>query len=159
MKSKILITLLLLMILAGGAVFFLNPIDYLTSPVDPANSEEVLVTIPSGSSTTRIANILKENDLIKSVNGFKFLSKDMNADGKMQAGDYLLNQAMSSEAIIEKLISGDTYVETVKFTVPEGYEVLEIADQMLFDFQGSLRQLSPADLTSLLISGQSLFEF
>lgn len=130
MKSKILITLLLLMILAGGAVFLLNPIDYLTSPVDPANSEEVLITIPSGSSTTRIADILKENDLIKSVNGFKFLSKDMNADGKMQAGDYLLNQAMSSEAIIEKLISGDTYVETVKFTVPEGYEVLEIADML-----------------------------
>lgn len=98
----------------------------LVEPVDPSNQSQVVFTVPSGASTTKIAELLKAQELIKSVNGFKLLSKDLEADGKMQAGDYIVSPSMSGQAIIEKLVAGETYVETRTFTIPEGYEIRHI---------------------------------
>lgn len=104
--------------------------DGYNEPVDIENEKSILVEIPRGSSTTGIANILIENELIKNVNAFKLKSKSMEADGKMKAGQYMLSQAMSAEDIILKLVSGDVYEDNVKFTIPEGYEVRQIIDKL-----------------------------
>lgn len=100
------------------------------TPVDPEDTTMMLVTIPKGASTTSIATILKEADLIQNINAFKAKTKLLEVDGKMQAGDYQLSKAMSTEDIIDKLVSGDTYVETFTFTIPEGYEVRQIVDKL-----------------------------
>lgn len=105
----------------------------LVEPLDPNNQTEVMFTVPSGASTTKIAELLKEQELIKSVNGFKLLSKDLGSDGKMQAGDYMVSPSMSGQAIIEKLVAGDTYVETTTFTIPEGYEIRHIVADLEAD--------------------------
>lgn len=105
----------------------------LVEPVDPNNQTEVMFTVPSGASTTKIAELLKEQGLIKSVNGFKLLSKDLASDGKMQAGDYMVSPSMSGQAIIEKLVAGDTYIETTTFTIPEGYEIRHIVADLEAD--------------------------
>ena len=44
---------------------------YLLAPVDKNNHNDVEVVIESGSSTSKIGNILKENGLIKSELFFK----------------------------------------------------------------------------------------
>jgi len=95
-------------------------------PVDPSDETAIMVTVPKGASTTSIANLLHEQNLIQNVNAFKAKVKTLEVDGKMQAGDYQLTRAMNAEAIIEKLVSGDVYIETSKFTIPEGYEVRQI---------------------------------
>jgi UPF0755 protein len=51
----------------------------------------------------------------------------------MQAGDYMLSPSMSGQAIIEKLVAGDTYIETTTFTIPEGYEIRHIAADLEAD--------------------------
>jgi UPF0755 protein len=102
----------------------------LVEPVDPNNTTEVTFVVPSGASTTKIATLLKEQNLIKSEQGFKMLSKDLGSDGKMQAGTYMISPSMSGEAIINKLVAGDIYIETVSFTIPEGYEVRHIVDYL-----------------------------
>lgn len=102
----------------------------LNEPVDASDESYAVITIPSGASTTKIAEILKEKDLIKNVTAFKMLSKDLSADGKMMAGDYYLSRSMNSKAMIEKFVSGDVYIETLKFTIPEGYEIRQIADKL-----------------------------
>lgn len=104
--------------------------DSLVEPVDVSDTTEVSFTVPSGASTTKIAGLLKAQNLIKSERGFKMLSKDLGSDGKMQAGTYMLSPAMSGEAIIKKLVAGDIYIETVTFTIPEGYEVRHIVDYL-----------------------------
>ena len=102
----------------------------LVEPVDPNNNTEVIFIVPSGASTTKIAALLKEQNLIKSEQGFKMLSKDLGSDGKMQAGTYMIGPSMSAEAIINKLVAGDIYIETVSFTIPEGYEVRHVVDYL-----------------------------
>jgi len=99
-------------------------------PVDVNSTEEVLFTVPSGASTTGIANALLEQGLIQNVNAFKMKVKQLEVDGQMKAGDYKLSKSMNAETIIEKLVSGDTFVETISFTIPEGYEVRQIVDKL-----------------------------
>lgn len=98
--------------------------------VDPSSTTEILVTIPSGSSTSTIAETLKEHDLITSINLFKINSKRLEADGKMKAGDYQLSKSMTINAIIQKLVDGDVYIETQTFTIPEGFEVKQIVERL-----------------------------
>lgn len=119
---------IILMILICGVLVFsgCGLKEGLVEPVDPTDTSEVLFTVPSGASTTKIAGLLKEQELIKSEQGFKFLSKDLGSDGKMQAGDYIISPSMSGQDIITKLVAGDTYVETDTFTIPEGFEVRQI---------------------------------
>jgi len=102
----------------------------LNEPVDADDESYGIITIPSGASTTKIAEILKEKDFIKNVTAFKMLSKDLGADGKMMAGDYSLSRSMNSKVMIEKFVAGDVYIETLKFTIPEGYEIRQIADKL-----------------------------
>lgn len=99
-------------------------------PVDPESEEEVLFTVPSGATTTSIATALHEANLIQNINAFKLNVKQLEVDGKMKAGDYKLSKAMRSDEIIMKLVNGDVFVETVTFTIPEGYEVRQIIDKL-----------------------------
>lgn len=117
--------LLLLILLTSGCSSLLEK--YYT-PVDPSSTEEILFEVPPGASTTGIAKALKEAELIQNANAFKAKVKAMDMDGKMQAGAYMLSPSMDVASIIEKLVSGDVYVDKVTFTIPEGYEVRQIAD-------------------------------
>ncbi len=101
--------------------------------VDPSDTAEIHVTIPSGASTTGISELLEEEGLIRNATVFKILSKDLEADGKMQAGEYVLTKSMSSEEMIEKFVSGDVYIETFAFTIPEGYETRQIIEKLSAD--------------------------
>jgi len=126
MKKTWLLLILLLSIVLSGC-----NIEKLTEPANIDDTKEVLFTVPKGASTKRIATLLKENELITSEYGFKELSKDLGADGKMKAGDYMLSPSMNAETIIDKLQSGKVYVETVKVTIPEGYELKQIITRLV----------------------------
>ena len=128
MKKFYLIALLVMVLLLPGCATILEKYN---EPVNPDNTEEVLVTIPKGASTTSIGNLLLENELIQNVNAFKAKAKTLELDGKMKAGDYMLSQSMSSEMIIQKLANGEIYEDNIKFTIPEGYETRQIIDKLV----------------------------
>ena len=60
--------------------------------------EDVAITIPQGASTSDIAEILKEKNLIKSVFRFKLESKLNNYDGTFQQGNYTLKHKYDTSA-------------------------------------------------------------
>lgn len=128
MKKSVLkvMMLMLIFVLSGCA----QVLEKYNEPVDISSTEEILFTVPSGASTTSIANALFDSALIQNVNAFKLNVKQMEVDGKMKAGDYKLSKAMTASEIIQKLVDGETYVETVTFTIPEGYEVRQIVDKL-----------------------------
>ena len=86
----------------------------------------VSVTIPDGAGTETIANILKEHDLINSVFGFKLTSKMEGFDGTYKQGTYNIDTGMTKRQIMELLQSGKVATD-LKFMVPEGYTVKQIA--------------------------------
>jgi len=127
MKKLISIILLLMFVLVFTAC---NPIEAMNGAVDSSNSDLLSVTVPKGASTTKIAAILKKNDLIKNEITFKMLSKNLEADNKMKAGDYKFSKNLSSEEIINKLVSGEVFIETNIFTIPEGYNNRQIIETL-----------------------------
>lgn len=128
MKKFYIIALLAMVLLLPGCATILEKYN---EPVNSENTDEILVTVPKGASTTSIANLLLENELIQNVNAFKAKAKTLELDGKMKAGDYMLSQSMSSEAIIRKIASGEVYEDNVKFTIPEGFETRQIIDKLV----------------------------
>jgi len=126
-KITLMMSLILVISLLSGCAQILEKYN---TPVDPNSTEEVLFTVPSGATTTSIGKSLEENGLIQNANAFKSKAKEINADGQMKAGDYMLSKAMSTEEMIIKMVNGDTYVETFSFTIPEGYEIRQIIDTL-----------------------------
>lgn len=99
----------------------------------PASNEKVInveVKIPEGASTETIANILKDNQLIGSTLYFRIMAKINGSDGKFQYGTYIFNTGMDEEEIMDMLMTQGEKKETVRFTIPEGWTVMQIAKKL-----------------------------
>lgn len=120
------ITFLLLFFVVTGVMTYL----YISSSleaVDPDSDEEIELEIPLGSTSTQIAQILKENNLIKDERIFKFYIKFKN-ETNFQAGQYTLSPSLTLKETIKELQSGKLIEEPIKrVTIPEGKTVEEIA--------------------------------
>ncbi len=101
-----------------------------SEPVNAGSSEDIAIEISSGSSTNKIADILKENGLVKSKIVFKNIVRNKKLDGKLKAGTYILNNGMNLEQIVYQLEAGGKNENTVYFTIPEGYEIKDIAERL-----------------------------
>lgn len=96
----------------------------------PASSNaitfEQIVTINQGMSGKEIGKMLKESGLILNSHLFNLMLHMTKTGSKLQAGEYLLNPAMSIFEVIEKLKDG--IVVTYPVIIPEGYNLKQIAD-------------------------------
>lgn len=132
MKKKLSIIFAILIILGVGAYFCLN--SYMESSlqaIDPNDEKKILVKIPEGSSTSDIAKILSENDLIRDIRVFKYYSKKIDADSRMKAGKYSLSRSLNTEKMIEILINGGLSGNTVNITIIEGLTLEETAQSIV----------------------------
>jgi len=100
---------------------------FMLGPVSNDNTTKE-ITIASGSTTSDIANVLKENNLIRNVNVFKIYVK-INKKNNLKASIYQLSENMGVEKIINILTEGNNYnPDVVKVTIPEGKHISEIAE-------------------------------
>ena len=61
---------------------------------------------------------------------FKIAVKNSRADGSLKAGVYTLNTGMDVEEIIFLLSKGGKNKNVVRFTIPEGYEIRQMAEKL-----------------------------
>lgn len=131
MKGKVIgILLLILLILAGGAG------GYVWSMMRPvqASSEPVVFEIKSGSGISKIADQLQQEGLIRNSLVFKGYLKWNKLGSNFMAGKYAMNPGVTYDEIIHKLSSGEVVPEEmVKFTIPEGYTVLQTAGKLAYE--------------------------
>lgn len=92
--------------------------------------EEISITVPQGSGTSAIAEILKSNDLIKNKISFKLKVKNMGYDGKLNYGTFNLDKGMCMEDIVEIMATTVAEKEGITVTIPEGYSVEMIAKKI-----------------------------
>jgi UPF0755 protein len=119
--------LALLLILASFAAFN-SWIAKKSKPFDPGNSEYISISIPKGTGTKAIGAILQSNSIISDSLAFSIKSKLDGYDGKYQAGDYTFSPSMSMDEIMRLLLAG--YMNTTRFTIPEGYDIKRTADAL-----------------------------
>lgn len=98
--------------------------------VSSEEPKDISIEIPEGSSSSKIASILKEEGLIKNEFIFKVAVKNKNADGNLKAGAYTLNTGMNVNSIINELSKGGKDNNVIKITIPEGYEIRQMADKL-----------------------------
>ncbi len=125
-KKKIIIPVLIIGILICGKLY----LDNATSAVSSDKQADKSIEILSGSNTGDISRILKENNLIKNELVFKAYSKLSKKSSKYKAGMYKFNESMNQEDISNELVKGGKLKTTVKFTIPEGFELKQIAERL-----------------------------
>lgn len=125
--------IIILLVLVGFGIGSLSVLDYYKQALGPMSENsplEIRVVIPEASSSGKIADILHENGLIKNQFVFKYQIKAKGVGSKLKAGEYSLSTDMDLETIIDKLTTGTKSYNTVRFTIPEGYEMRQMADKL-----------------------------
>lgn len=116
------ILLLLLLLIAVGVITVTGEING-----GKKTGETVTVTIAQGSGTSAIAQELKDAGLIGNTTLFKLYSRTHGGDGRYQYGDFTLEKGSSYQELIDALCSTVSYRETVKLTLPEGWNSFQMA--------------------------------
>ena len=139
-------------LLAMGGFLWLNqPIG---GPIQPH-----LVDIPPGTPFTQVSQILHQNHLVGPEWFFTILGRVQRVDRKIIPGEYELHTGMRPTELLEKLVKGEVYQYVL--TIPEGYNVLQIADILdqknLAPKQDILRLVrDPAFIRSLNVQAPTL---
>ncbi len=84
------------------------------SPVD-SKASAVRVEIVDGSSPSQIGDLLQEKKVIRSSLAFDFYTRQIKAQGKLQAGVYRLSPTESTEQIVAHLVAGETDQFSITF--------------------------------------------
>lgn len=125
MKKLITIIIAILILIA----IILGTYKILTMPVSK-NIQEKEITIPMGSGAIQIAEILKENNLIKSTTAFRIYVK-LNKIEDFQAGTYYLKESMGVKEITEMLQTGIMYdPNQITITYLEGKNINWLANKI-----------------------------
>ncbi|CAM2848074.1 endolytic transglycosylase MltG [Paenibacillus sediminis] len=99
-------------------------------PVKTSN-QEINFTIEKGMSTSQIADLLEHKGIIKNSFLFKVYLKWKNEGSSLKAGTYAMHPGLTYSEVISKLTSGEVVPEDmIKFTIPEGYTVEQIAEKL-----------------------------
>lgn len=107
---------ILVLVLVGVGAYFL-----LIEPFGPSTAK--LVTIESGSSVGGIARTLERNGIIRSRYGFDLIARVRR--GTLKAGVYRFDHPAPMTEVYRRLHEGDVY--TIALTIPEGYNIFDVA--------------------------------
>ncbi len=124
-----------------------------------SGSNKIDFVVKSGWGATAVTSALYKDAIITSRTGFKIMLALSRKSRDMKRGIYTLDDSMKPSQIIDVLTSGKT--KTVTFTVPEGYNNSQIAEELvkkgLFTSKARFKQIasSPAILSRFKISGIS----
>ncbi|MCH5185932.1 MAG: endolytic transglycosylase MltG [Oscillospiraceae bacterium] len=90
--------------------------------------ESVTFKIESGTGARKIADMLKENGIIKYPRAFLYYAKKEGYVNRFKAGSITINPGLSYTEIFDILIQDNRNL--TKVTIPEGFEVRMIADRL-----------------------------
>ena len=124
-------------VVIGAVLVFVDPtVVKIDKPAQTETADETVVDeekrinvkIRDGLSTAEIAKRLAEKGIIGSSLRFRFLARFYGYDDKFRPGSYTFTADMSDEEVFQKLLTGEKKV--VRFTVPEGFSIKEIAERL-----------------------------
>src|ERR1019366_1050919 len=92
-------------------------------PAGISDQQAIYVDIAPGTGTQAIAAQLEEAGVLRSRFAFDLLRAVKG--GKLIAGEYRFNQPATASDVYARMVRGDVY--TIPVTIPEGYNIFEIA--------------------------------
>ncbi len=128
-KIVYILTIGILIVAGILAISGYNYVNAGLKPLDKNDKKLVQVEVPSGSSNRQIGDILEDGEVIRDGMVFNFYTKFKNLTN-FQAGYYQFSPNMSLDQISKELQQGgsaEPLDDASKLTVPEGYDVDQIA--------------------------------
>jgi UPF0755 protein len=110
--------------IAAGLFFELKT--FASTPANKSAPEPVVINVPLGQSLNKTADILYRENLIKNAAKFVLIARFKGLDKRLKAGEYLLSAAMTPLQLLDIMVKGA--VKLYKLTIPEGYNLYQIAD-------------------------------
>ncbi len=123
-KHQVIVSTVCLAVLLVGLGFYLDLVLYADRPA-ATGRQQTIFQVKRGQSVQAIAEHLHRRGLISHPYKFRILARIKGADKRIHTGEYLLSAGMSPDQILERMESGR--VRLYKFTVPEGYQLKQIA--------------------------------
>jgi UPF0755 protein len=120
-------TILLLCALIASFVFFKKISKFSNSPLNPAAQDENF-QIKSGQNFPEIAENLEKQGIIQSRFFFKILVSYKESAGELKAGEYMLSASQTPIQILSIITKG--IVKLYKLTLPEGLNIVEVAERV-----------------------------
>lgn len=122
--KKLIISLSLIILIIFGSFFYFR--DVINKPLKGKNST-VEILVNSGDSFYNVLDRLDNNGVIKNKFIIKAYLKYKNITAAIKPDKYKVAKDISLAQLMEVLNTGKGNLNTVKITIPEGYEVLDIA--------------------------------
>jgi UPF0755 protein len=95
------------------------------------NIKEISIEISDTTTIKDLSTYLYEKGFISNPFYFRIESKLSKLDTQLKPGKYSISSNMSSTEILKLFTSNMTAEEeTIKFTIPEGYTIVQIADKL-----------------------------
>lgn len=101
--------------------------DYLGVGFESDAAVEIQIVVKEGAGAKEIAETLKEAGIIDSPLFFRFYARQGGYDVKFQHGIYYFAKQDSYEDIAEALCKQGVIADSAKVTIPEGFDIDEIA--------------------------------
>ncbi len=121
-KKTALFAIILIIVVSFSSVF---------SDINGRNGGiEKEITIEKGESFSSVVDKLKENGIIRHKLLFKYYAMAKGIDVNLKAGAHILNEAMGYKKTGEELKNGNLGGNTVILTIPEGFEIKDIAKEI-----------------------------
>jgi UPF0755 protein len=118
--------LLLALSAIGAGILAYRAYALAREPFRGYEGEEVFFTVERGATGARIGADLEERGIIRDRRLFLLALRFRARGRQVQAGEYRFAEPLSTFAVLEKLVSGDTF--TFAVTIPEGLTLDETAD-------------------------------
>ncbi len=120
----VLILILVAILMIGIAIFWI----YSTSCVDKNDDASIEVVIEKGYGSAKIAQILKEKNLIRNTSIFRLYVK-LYSKNTLKATTYEFNRTMDVKEIVESLEAGNSYdPDQLLITFKEGQRITDYAE-------------------------------
>ena len=130
---KPIITVLISVALVVTALYFVFDKLYNNyfSPVDDTSTEVIEIVIPSGSSLTKISELLEEEGIIRNAKVFKYYVDFSDMSSKIKAGTFELSPSMTFDDIIDVIKRPNEMSAEVWAQLREGLTIEQIADVLI----------------------------
>ncbi len=125
LRKALLVLLYIAIPVAAGMATYRALHYYFLDPVNPANTQTVLIDATETKSFKEIAQSLQSQGLIRNSLTFRLLAQLQHKDTLVKAGEYEIAPSMSPQQILNKLVRGEMFTRRV--TIKEGMTLSDIS--------------------------------
>lgn len=140
--------LLLLVVAAGGVLYFLNYADNALEADPTLPSEPVTFEVPRGISRGELAELLEDEEVVSNANIFEAYARSDGFFETLEAGTYELATNLSAEEVVTVFREGPVGVQEIAYTVEEGLSQVLTLERLAEQFD----ELAVEDFQAVLDS-------